>query len=150
MLTLEKWFRNTPVNAQVLCAANFDGDGLIKVDTDALLEAGLHIGMKVYNTIRVSMPFGPTKFRKDVNVGTHAFIIGVSPCKKQAVVTFKATIGKTEYYSDCALKFRNLAKVDGAIVAAVGAKGGKSTPSGIKGFEFVLKKLVGVLRRMSR
>lgn len=120
----------------VLSAANFEGHNLVKVETDALLEAGMAMGSKVVLGRRISVEFGPKKQRADVQKGSETVITGV--CGGLPVVEFTRVFGKHRYTAAVATKISNLSLFEPSSGSA-STKPPPSSSSAPKGHAYLVK-----------
>ena len=90
----------------MLTPCNFVDHKFVKTNIASLMEEGFMIGSKVELVRKITVEFGPDKFRKDVMKGTTSFIKGFAD--DRPVVSFKSFVGKTEYESDVRIKTANL------------------------------------------
>lgn len=96
--------RSEHPNNKVLHPANFDDHKFVDSETQALIDAGMFVGMTVVLKKRITVEFivGKTKQRKDLNVGHHGVIKGV--IGELVVVSWTTIFAKNEVFADHAVK----------------------------------------------
>jgi hypothetical protein len=97
--------------SKVLAPANFENHKFVKTNCAKLLDNGFSIGAKIMLTKRITVEFGPRKFRKDLSKGVVGFIAGI--VDDWPVVEFSTIVDKKEIKADVKIKFENIKKFDG-------------------------------------
>jgi hypothetical protein len=115
---------------QVLLPANFIEHKFKASENQALLDAGMYVGLHVELLNRTTVEFGPKNVRRDIQVGAVGVIKGVA--KDLVVVEFTTILNKVEISADHALKIAWLKKAEHVVAGGTGVADGAEGKSGVK------------------